>query len=209
MIIFIIESPNPNDLLEGINEKGSLEHMCRMFDHKTSSFTTYSQEDLQKIIKYISNIELKENDLLCLHFSCHGNDKGVKMGGDFIDWIGFTKLLIPILKNMNIGHRTLITISACGANGQQITEIINEMVSEITVPVKPPHYFFVYNQETVAWRDALLCWTILYHQLAKMVTISKVQIQGVIKRMSEANFGEIKYFRWEPKRRKYLRFSIN
>ena len=68
MKIFIIESPDPNALLESRNERTSLEHVCRMFDHQASSFFTYSATDLRKILKYLSGITLKAGEILCLHF---------------------------------------------------------------------------------------------------------------------------------------------
>ncbi|MFH0895394.1 MAG: hypothetical protein V2A54_13240 [Bacteroidota bacterium] len=206
MKIFIIESPNPNDLFEGRNEKSSLEHICRMYGHKTSSLTTYSKADLEKIVNYLSIIKLEENEHLCIHFSSHGNNSGIQIGGDFINWKEFTKILIPILTELSVGNQTIISISACHAKEQLITTIINEAVRKYGSSIAPPIYFFVFNESRIKWNDALLCWSILYHQLGKLSKFSKENIQSIVKRISNADFGEILYFRWDSSKLKYLKF---
>ncbi len=209
MKIFIIESPSPNDLLDGVNERNSLENMCKMFDHKSTSFTTYSKSDLEKIVQYISGIVLKSEDLLCIHFSCHGNTRGVGIGSDFIFWVDFIEILLPILKNINVGPKTIITLSSCGANGQEITKNINLLMNKVKTSLSPPRYFLVSNQEEIEWRDALLCWTILYHQLGEMKGLTKSDLQSIIKRMNESGYGNLKYYRWDSSYKKYLKFENN
>jgi len=207
MKIFIIESPNPNDLLESRNERASLENMCSMFNHQTASFFTYSKLDFENIIKYISKVELVEGEKLCLHFSCHGNSEGVAIGPDFVKWKQFAKALLPVFNNSAIGKETFIILSACGANEQKITKEINDLTQLQREALHFPNYFFVYNQDEVSWSDALLCWSILYHQLSKLDVIDRTSVQNILKNIDK--FGSLKYFRWDEGEMKYLKFTPN
>ncbi len=207
MKIFIIESPNPNDLLESINERSSLENMCKMFGHQSASFTTYSKDDVFKIINYISKINLEQEDILCLHFSCHGNNDGIGIGADFIDWKDFIRILSPIFINRKIGKKTFIIISACGANEQSLTKKVNDFSDDLKKKLNLPYYFFVYNQDKVEWRDSLMCWAILYHQLSKLKDFSKNPVQDILNRIKLSELGDIKYYRWDDTRLKYLKFE--
>jgi hypothetical protein len=209
MKIFIIESPNPNDLLESRNEKSSLENMCKMFGHQSVSFTIYSRGDMIKFVNYISKINLGATDILCMHFSCHGNNDGISIGPDFIDWTKFLIILAPIYANKNIGKKTFIIISACGANGQTITTKVNSFNSKLKSKITPPYYFFVYNQDTVEWGDSLMCWAILYHQLSKLQDFKKKSVQNILTRIKNSELGDIKYFRWDETQLKYLKFEPN
>lgn len=209
MKIFIIESPSPNDLLDERNEKSSLENMCKIFGHQSTSFTTYSKEELIKTINYISLVKIEDEEVLCLHFSCHGNNDGLAFGADFLTWLNFTKILAPIFKRNKLSIKTIVVISACGANGQIITDKINQLDIEIRKKLIPPAYFFVYNQDKVLWRDALLCWAILYHQLNSITDFSKTVVQSILNRIKFADFGDIIYFRWDTKKLRYMKFSSN
>jgi hypothetical protein len=82
MKIFIIESPSPNDFLEECNEADSLITACNMFGHEAKSFFVKDQKELYSTINYINRIKLEEDDVLCLHFSCHGNKDGLQFGDD-------------------------------------------------------------------------------------------------------------------------------
>lgn len=53
MRIFILESPNPINILEGTAEGPGLKELCRLIGHESEVWTLYSKEDLSKIIKYI------------------------------------------------------------------------------------------------------------------------------------------------------------
>jgi len=205
MKIFIIESPNPNDLLDSRNERASLESMCKMFGHQVGSFFTYTKADFENIIKYISKVELEDDELLCLHISCHGNSNGIAIGNDFIKWKDVSVLLIPIFENEKIGKKTIVILSSCGANNQKITTRINQLDEDARRDYHFPNYFFVYNQEEVPWTDALLCWSILYHQFGKLNNIDRENVQSILKDINR--FGSLKYFRWNEEELKYKSFT--
>lgn len=205
MKVFIIESPSPNDLLEARNERNSLVNMCKMFNYQASSFFTYSKEDFETIIKYLCNVNLDTNEILCLHISCHGNTGGICIGADFINWLEVTQLLLPVFNNKKIGKQTFIVISSCGASGQEITHVVNSKSEGSRKKLNCPSYIFVSSEETVQWDDSLLCWSILYHQLSKLSRIDRKNVQVVLRKI--AHFGNLLYFRWDEEKLKYLKFN--
>ncbi len=206
MKIFIIESPSPNDVLDSRNERNSLENVCRMFGHKAASFTTYSKKDFRIIVKYISEINIGNNDFFCLHLSCHGNDEGIAIGPDFIKWEELSTFLIPMLTKINLKDKWIIILSACGANEQKVTKSITNLSDNKKDDISPAKYFFVYNELEVPWNDALLSWTILYHQLSKITRLDREDIQNILTRIKYSELGNIIYFRWDNNRKKYKRF---
>lgn len=93
MRIFILESPNPLDILEGRAEGPSLKKLCRLIGHESEVFTLLSKYDLSKVMKFVSTIHgkcIKEccdpDPDICIHISAHGGEEGLQIGGDFVIW---------------------------------------------------------------------------------------------------------------------------
>lgn len=92
MRVFIIECPNPIDLLQGRNEGKSLEQICRLVGHEVINFHPKSKDDLLTVCKYISSIDREHDgtdnpDLpLCIHISSHGEEDGLWFGKDLVSW---------------------------------------------------------------------------------------------------------------------------
>jgi len=209
MNVFVIESPNPYDLLDGRNEADSLVNICKMFGHKAVSFFVKNRMEFQSAIKYVADVEAKSGDLFCYHLSCHGNDSGVAFGPDFLDWEKLAISIIPILENTSLKNKSIMIISACGANEQELTGKISGLDEKAKSSIAPPSYIFVYDESEVKWNDALLSWAILYHKLGKVRKIDKSEIQELLKGMDLLEFGKLIYFRWDENKQKYLRFKPN
>ena len=124
-----------------------------------------------------------------------------------MNWLEFARALIPIFKTRGLMDKAFFIISACGANGQIITDKINNFTIDLKRKLTPPTYFFVYNQSIVEWGDALLCWAILYHQLNQITDYSKEAVQSILNRIKVSDLGDIMYFRWDHSKLKYLRFK--
>ena len=202
MKIFVIESPSPDDQLEGINEAESILSMSKMFGHKAAAFFVKSEVELLSTIKYLSDIDVKSSDLYCYHFSCHGNDEGLLFGTDFLTWKEFTTALIPIFEKKELMGRFLISISACGANQQKLTSNI-----KILDPVSKPSYVFVCDDDQVKWRDALLNWTILYHRLVKIKDTEPSSVKKLMKAIQSLGVSGLIYFRLADDEKRYLKFA--
>jgi hypothetical protein len=206
MKVFILESPNPNDLLDGRNEAESLVSICKMFYHKATSFFIKNRNELNDVLKYITDVKAVGNDIFCYHFSCHGNSDGLWFGPDFINWDQFAITIMPILENRTLMNRCILVISACGANEQDFTKKISKLEDEAKNAIAPPSYLFVYDDDDVVWKDALLSWTILYHRLSNAKQIEKEDMQELLENMKIVEFGKLIYYRWDLDKKKYLRF---
>ncbi|TGL50818.1 hypothetical protein EHQ61_08585 [Leptospira wolffii] len=177
-----------------------------MFEHQAYSFLIFSAKDLKEKIEYIAKSSIQEDEFLCLHFSCHGNEDGLGIGSDFLKWSEFGVILIPLLKNKNFKDKLIITISACGANEQKLTKNISSFEARIKSRIAPPLYFFVYDEYEVGWADALLCWTILYHQIGKIDSLEKNDVKKILSKISISGLGKLIYFRWDWNSFKYKKF---
>lgn len=83
----------------------------------------------------ISNIlsELREGDLMTLHFEVHGSTKGVVLAsGEIITWKEFYDSIRPI--NIEIGHLLLVVMSMCFSIA---------MISEISLEQRAPYRAFI------------------------------------------------------------------
>ena len=206
MNIFVIESPNPIDLLEGRNEADSIVSIGKMFNHKATSFFVKDKVELNSVLKYLADVEADKTDLFCYHFSCHGNENGLAFGPDFLNWTEFSLAIDPFLKNKTMKDKYFLILSACGANEQDLTKKISKLDDSAKASIAPPSYIFVYDETEVYWRDALLSWTILYHRLGNVKKIDKDEIQDLLEKMKNVEFGKLLYFRWDDVKNKYLRF---
>jgi hypothetical protein len=106
MRIFILESPNPLDILEGRAEGPSLKKLCRLIGHESEVFTLLSRYDLSRVMKFISTIHGKCNKEccdpdpdICIHISAHGDENGLQIGGNSVEWKKLLRYIRPILEN--------------------------------------------------------------------------------------------------------------
>ncbi len=203
MKVFVIESPNPNDLLDERNEAESLISVCKMFEHQVADFFVKSKCELITILNYLKGIELEEDDYIIFHFSCHGNENGLSFGNDFLKWVDFLKVVKTLFKDNDLAHKYSFIISACGSNKQKLSKYISKLVSESIGEYYPPEYLIIYNSDEVFWADAILSWTILYHHLSNKKKIVRGEMQKIMKKMESVGFGELIYFRWDADEKKY------
>jgi hypothetical protein len=205
--VFIIESPNPKDVLEERSEQKPLEYICKAMGHQAFSFFVKSSREFEESCSYISSLEgdnSKSIVPLCIHISAHGNKEGLCFGPDFLDWDEVAELLLPILE-MEYKEEIFLIVSACGTDNQKIShKIQNLRVSNSKL--KPPKYIIVFNQEKVNWDDAILAWTILYHQIEKINYNEKESVMGLLDRIKGSRFGSLVYRRWNNKKKKYIRY---
>ena len=207
MNVFVLESPSPNDLLREVNEADSLTRIGKMFGHRVVPFFLKNKQELTAAIDYLAELDLEDPaDFFCFHFSCHGNDGGIALGPDLIQWADMFEILKPIFRNNTLEGKSILIISACGANKQKLSTKINQAYATSEEPLFPPLFIIVYDDEEVEWRDALLSWTLLYHYLGKRKPTQKA-MQDLIKRMESAGFGKLKYSRWDVEKKQYLAFK--
>lgn len=212
MRIFIVECPNPMDLLQERTELQSLEKICKLFRHEVYTFLVKSSAEFKRVLRYISTIDgdvnnKKDNDEpLCIHISAHGYDdgSGLVFGADDLEWEDLTKALLPIMKeDIQYKGSKILIISACYANKQKITKEINKKKNNIRDGLTPIKYIFIADEDEVKWQDAVVAWTILYHQLPHSDLDKPDTVKSLIRKMKESGFGNITYFRWDEERERY------
>ena len=211
--VFLLESPNPLDLLEERGERSSLENICKLFGYDVASFLLRDSRELKQTMMYLSAITHLDNAgdaPLFIHISSHGNSDGISIGSDSIVWKKLTKIILDTYDNLDsYSGPIVLIISACGASDQEITSFISERYDNDEI-LNPPDYIFVFSEDEIGWRDAVVTWTIFYRYAMKLnfLDVDKKSIGGVqevLLRIGKSGFGTLTYFRWDGE--KYKRFN--
>jgi len=201
------------DLLQGRTESRALAEICKIVGHETTVLTAYDKADFRKLCGYISSITSKHDNKnrksipLCVHLSAHGNEKGLVFGKDFIEWKEIMRSMKPIYTEMeDYDGEVILTISACGAGDQYLTKEI-QMLWDKNEDFTPPKYVFVTTDEEVAWDDALVSWSMFYHQLPYADLDDKKSIKRILDKIKISETGNLRYFRWDDAKEKYRHYS--
>ncbi len=209
MRVFIIECPNPIDLLQGRTEGKSLEQICSLVGHEVTSFHPKSQKDLSTVCRYISSIDREHDgtdnpDLpLCVHISCHGEEDGLLFGKDLIRWKKLLKALEPIFEKKSVyrGDK-ILTISACQAREQKLTAKLQRWWKN-NRQLRPPEHLFVTASEDVYWNDAVVAWALFYSKIPRTKLTKKRKIIKVLEFIEKADLGCLHYYKWSKKNGSY------
>ena len=210
--VFILESPNALDLLEGRGERSSIEQVCKLFEHDTTAFLLRDSAELKQTLMYLSSIgEKKEagDAPLFIHISAHGNSEEIVVGPDHVPWKDLADMISEAYENLNqYKGRIILILSACGANEQKLTKFIKQKYHKREIQ-SPPEYIFVFSTDSVPWADAVVTWTIFYRKAVKLrfETESKKEVQNFLTRLRKSGFGSLTYFRWDQESSKYLRYG--
>lgn len=210
MRVFIIECPNPIDLLQGRNEGNSLEQICKLVGHEVTSLHPRSKKDLKTVCKYVSSIDRRHDgsdspDLpLCIHISSHGQKKGLRFGKDLVKWKELLEALAPMYTKESIykGEKILI-ISACDAKKQLLTRKIQNKWLQNKL-FHPPKHIFLTADDNVYWNDAVVAWAIFYNKVPKKTLAKKKKLLAVLHLINKAELGRIQYYRWSMKKGRYM-----
>ena len=201
------------DLLQGRTESRALAEICKIVGHETTVLTAYDKADFRKLCGYISSITSKHDNKnrksipLCVHLSAHGNEKGLVFGKDFIEWKEIMRSMKPIYTEMeDYDGEVILTISACGAGDQYLTKEF-QMLWDKNEDFTPPKYVFVTTDEEVAWDDALVSWSMFYHQLPYADLDDKKSVQRILDKIKISETGNLRYFRWDDAKEKYRHYS--
>lgn len=210
--IVLLESPNPMDLLQGRTEIQTLASACRLIGYEAASFTIRSQREFQETCQYLSTIESSHDSAnaadvpLFVHISCHGNDAGLAFGKDSVDWEELSNDIKPLCRLEDYPAGFILSISACGAGEQKLTKGLSAAFKK-KKSLRPPHYLFVTDGESVRWDEATVAWVVLYHRVGKVGIEDKFEIQKALSAIKTVANMSLLYFRWDAKQKKYLRFA--
>jgi hypothetical protein len=218
--VFVLESPNPIDMLQGRAEAPTLKTIGSLIGHEVAGLSVYSRQQFIDACEWISSISKKPETEnlpgkkrkrkydapLCIHISAHGNDEGIATGQDLISWKQLAEDLSPICRKMNGYHGKLIfIISACYAGEQKLTRELQKL-NKSNELLDIPSYLFVTADCEIAWQDAAVAWTVFYHQLRTAQLENKSSIQKVLDRIILSCGVHVKYYRWNEKENKYMKW---
>lgn len=210
--IFIIESPNPLDMLDQRSEQGTLEQICRLIGHDVASFNALSKANFRTICRYISSIESSEDRIrsdktLVIHISAHGNEDGIGVGADFLKWDNLARNIARICNTEDdYKGKKVFVISACGATHHKITNTLEQLHKNNELSGLPIYIFTVADEEVI-WEDAVVAWTIFYKEVAEIKLDNKKQVQRLLQRMKSGRFGNLKYHRWDDTKQKFRNYE--
>lgn len=211
--VFLLESPNALDLLEGTGETTSLSQVCKLFGHDFASFLIRDQQELGQTLMYISSLGWRKRrgkQPIFIHLSGHGSDEGLAIGSDDVSWKQLATLVVETFREI-YSHRKpyagpiVLVVSACKTDGQTLRDHFSAAYRKKTLN-RPPQYIFVFEDTRIDWRDAVVTWTMFYRE-APEINFKNAQekdaVQELLERVNRAGYGKLRYFRWDRKARQY------
>ena len=163
--VHIIESPNPQDLMDGRTEGMLLKESLSLSETEhTYNLVTDLSTFEESIKKRFADAWLKNGFPPILHLSMHGNGTGIGLtDSTFIDWQTLNMYLEPLNNASNGG--LLVCLSTCvGANGIQMA------MNNATVK---PFWALVGNTEPISWSDSAIAYSAFYHNIFKKLGIEQ------------------------------------
>ncbi|BBO73473.1 hypothetical protein DSCW_08900 [Desulfosarcina widdelii] len=213
MRVFSVESPSALDAFEERNESATLSALCKLLGHHFTATIVRSKVEFETALEYLTSINpdhIPKNQRkwpLCLHFAAHGDEFGLSLGAEDATWKYLAKKISSFIKDNDYPGPVLVVISACGAGQQQITkELINLAARQ---EFEPPAYLFVTQGDEkgeVHWRDAVVAWSIFYHNIGRAVLERKHEIMTIMDKIRLTGAGTLKYFRWDEQHRKFKQY---
>ena len=215
--VFLLESPNALDLLEGTGETTSLSQVCRLFGHDVSSFLIRDTCELSQTLMYISSVgwRKKRGKLpMFIHLSAHGNNTGLAIGADHVPWQELTARIVAAFRAIYARRKPyagpiVLVISACGTNGPTLTMYLRQAYEKDAL-TWPPEYVFVFEDTEIDWRDAVVIWTMFYREAPNidfMAKSKKNDVQELLDRHKGSGFGNLRYFRWDRRNESYKTYA--
>jgi len=207
--VYILESPSPKDLVGGRYTVTGLESLCRIYGYKSSAFRVLSRAEFESRLKFIAQTETSNDDWICVHLDCHGDENGIQMGSDYVSTDNIVEALKPILQRDDLRGKFILIISACFARALELpfSLRIDRSLSQLdrSEPrLSLPEYIFFYDDDLVKYRDAVLSCAILYRSLDRGVTsFLPTSIYDTLKRMARARLGNMICHRWDGKANRY------
>ena len=211
--VLVVESPNVLDLLEGRGERQALQQVCGLFGHDVASFFVRDIKEFRRTLKFVGAIVHHPDagdDSLFIHISVHGDEDGIRIGPDTVGWEQLAELVVEMYDDLDWYQGPIILVlSACGANEQELTKLLKERSDSLELG-NPPEYVFVFSDDVVNWDDAVVAWTVFYSQIGSLqfgIDARPTKIRKLLRRLAEADFGTLKYYRWDVAREEYMRFD--
>lgn len=209
--LFIIEAQSPMDLLQNRGEAPALEKACALIGHEVASLSAKSKAELKHLCQYIAEIDSdqdrrnRKNVPLCVHIASHGNEDGLDIGTDLVEWDELFDILKPLCAMREYDGDFILVLSACEASKQQLTSHFTKKATDAAM--RPPVYLFTTADAAPTFPDALVSWVVFYHQLPRVPLTDKKAVKEVLTRVQAAGATALKYSRWDRVKRRYLHYT--
>ena len=211
--IFLLESPNALELLEGTGETTSLTQVCELFGHDIASFRIRDRNELGQTLLYISSVGWKKdsgNVPIFIHLSAHGNSRGLAIGRDKVTWEDLAAMVVKMFREIYKGSRFYegpigVVVSACHTDGKAVSRHLRDANRKHKLEW-PPEYVFVFDEAAVDWRDAVVVWTMFYRDAPGLDfsdASGRGPVQELLGRVKRSKYGKLRYFRWDSQGEKY------
>lgn len=207
----IVECVSPLDAMEGRSELAVVGGMAKLVGHAVWGTGVLSALSFREACDYVGSMcHFEDNAMappLCLHISAHGyagkTSSGLSFGKDYVPWSALLEAIQPVLTVHYNGPRVLV-FSACDADQQRLTKEIASKAK--SGGLLPPQFVFC-STGKVAWDDAALAWTMLYHRMTDRLLQDRSEVQGVLDAIRKVGASSIVYWRWDQKRRCYMKYA--
>jgi hypothetical protein len=161
-LVFIVESPSANDLLDDRVEGRALCSALQLAEipHAYSLVTTRKalEDSLFERLPRLMQLPQFLDRLPILHLSMHGNNEGVGLtDGNVLTWDELRELITPLMNVMSGG--LLICMSSCfGIGGCRM--VMNQTADH-------PFWAIIGNKQDATWANAAVAYITFYHQFFK------------------------------------------
>jgi hypothetical protein len=159
--VHIIESPSPQDLLDGREERTSIAQVLTQVGIDCRTYLAVNQEMFIKAL-FSAIIRTPTGRRPIVHLSMHGNREGLAFtSGERLSWAELAPRLEVANQNVK-DNALLLCLSTC--EGLSALEMAwKDMPPEAVFPF----HTIVAPQHTIAWSDALVAFVSFYHLVIK------------------------------------------
>lgn len=177
--VYIIESPGDMDLLEKRTEGKALSNILEISEIPYEYYLATTKNVLVQVFEIIKEdiLELQDEYLFVwpiIHISCHGNENGIGLtNNEFIPW----SKLYDLLSIVNICFDEadpvspiLLSMSSC--YGLYAIRTDWEKRNE-----RSPFAFVLGHEDTILWDDALIAFSVFFHQFVNKNCTAEVALQ--------------------------------
>lgn len=191
--VYVIESPNANELLHKIGESDPMVRILNLFQIDCESYLVINRMTFQMCMEQISEDIIRCDKILgkeltaYIHLSCHGSKDGISLTSDKLSWFDIAEELEKV--NGKIGlfgkgdlkyGRLTFCMSACeGLFAKNITQY--KFHSSFAVLVGPT--------EKPTWQQTLTAYSSFYYSMI----FNNMKATASIKNMN-ASIGKENYF---------------
>lgn len=152
--VVYFESPSPQDIQEGRIEYHSVGNMLNLMNIPCYRVEISEREQLKKKFQELPSVlQLKSSMRIFLHFSSHGNSKGIGLySGEFVSWEDLTSYfsLLP----QEFKNKITLCFSTCEGSGS-IEIGKNKWLPQYAYTIAP-------NRE-VEWAESAVAFAVFYY----------------------------------------------